>query len=34
MYIKHCEVLTEPIAESKGKKKGTKADKKVVHIER
>ena len=34
VYIKHCEVLREPIAESKCKKKGTKTDKKVVHIER
>ena len=34
VYIKQCEVLIEPIAESKDKKKGTKTDKKVVHIER
>ena len=31
--MKHCKVLIEPIAESKDKKKGTKTDKKVVHVE-
>ena len=33
MYMKHCKVLIEPIAESKNKKKGTKTDKKVVNTE-
>ena len=33
LYMKHCKVLKGPIAESKDKKKGTKADKKVVHME-
>ena len=32
--MKHCKVLTEPIAESKYKKKGKKTDNKVVHVER
>ena len=32
--MKHCKVLIEPIAESKNKRKGTKTDKKVVHVER
>ena len=32
--MKHCQVLIEPIAESKHKKKGTKTDNKVVHVER
>ena len=32
--MKHCKVLIEPIAENKHKKKGTKADNKVVHVER
>ena len=31
--MKHCKVLIQPIAESKDKKKGTKTDKKVVHVE-
>ena len=34
MYLKHCTVLIEPIADSKHKKKGTKTDNKVVHVER
>ena len=34
VYVKHCKVLVEPIAESKNKKKVTKIDKKVVHVER
>ena len=34
MYMKQCNVFIEPIAESKDKKKGTKTDKKVVHLER
>ena len=34
VYMKHCKVLIEPIAESNDKKKGTKTDKKVVHMER
>ena len=34
VYMKHCKVLIEPIAENKHKKKGTKADNKVVHVER
>ena len=34
MYMKHCKVLIEPIEKSKDKKKGTKTDKKVVHVER
>ena len=34
MYMKQCKVFIEPIAESKDKKKGTKTDKKVVHLER
>ena len=33
MYMEHCKVLIEPIAKSKDKKKGMKADK-VVHVER
>ena len=32
--MKHCKVLIEPIAESKDKKKCTKSDKKVMHVER
>ena len=34
MYMKHCKILLEPIAQKKDKKKGTKTDKKVVHVER
>ena len=34
VYIKHCKVFIEPIAESKNKKKGMKTDNKVVHVER
>ena len=34
MYIKHCKVLIDPIAESKNKKKGIKTDNKVVHVEK
>ena len=34
VYMKHCKVLIEPIAESKHKKKGSKTDNKVVHVER
>ena len=34
MYMKHCKVLIEPIAESKSKKKGRKTDKKVKLVER
>ena len=34
MYIKHCKVLIEHIAESKSKKKFMKTDNKVVHVER
>ena len=34
VYIIHCKVLIEPTAESKDKKKGMKADNKVVHVER
>ena len=34
MYLKHCKVLIEPIAESRHKKKDTKTDNKVVHVER
>ena len=34
MYLKHCTVLIEPIADSKHKKKGTKTDNKVVQVER
>ena len=33
-YMKHCKILIEPIVESKDKNKGTKTDKKVVHVER
>ena len=29
-----CKVLIEPIPEGKDKEKGTKTDKKVVHVER
>ena len=32
--MKHCNILLEPIAESKDKKKGMKTDKKAVHVER
>ena len=32
--MKHCKVLIEPIAKSNNAKKGTKTDKKVVHVER
>ena len=32
--MKHCKVLIEPIAESKHKKKGTKTDNIVVHVEK
>ena len=32
--MKHSKVLIESIAESKDKKKGTKPDKKLVHVER
>ena len=34
VYLKHCKVLIEPIAESRHKKKDTKTDNKVVHVER
>ena len=34
VYMKHCNVLIEPIDDSKDKKKGMKTDKKVVHEER
>ena len=34
MYLKHCKVLIEPIAESKHKKKGMKTDDKEVHVGR
>ena len=34
VYMKHCKVLIEPIAESKHKKKVMKTDNKVVHVER
>ena len=34
MYMKHCKFLIEPTADSKHKKKGTKTDNKVVHVER
>ena len=34
VYMKHCKVLIEPIAEIKDKKRGTKTDKKMVHVER
>ena len=34
VYMKHSKVLIESIAESKDKKKGTKPDKKLVHVER
>ena len=34
VYMKYCTVLIEPIAESMHKKKGTKTDNKVVHVER
>ena len=34
VYMKHCKFLIEPIVESKHKKKGTKADNKVVDVER
>ena len=33
MYVKHCKVLIDPIAESKDKKKGRKTYKKVIHVE-
>ena len=33
MYMKHCKVLIEPIAETTDKKKVMKRDK-VVHVER
>ena len=32
--MKHCKVLIEPIAESKHKRKDTKTDNKVMHVER
>ena len=32
--MKHCNVLIEPTAKSRDKKKGTKTDKKEVHEER
>ena len=32
--MKHSKVLIEPAKGSKDKKKGTKTDKKVVHVER
>ena len=32
--MKHCKVLTEPIAEKKNKKKGTMTNNKAVHVER
>ena len=34
MYIKYCKVLIKAIAESKDKRKCTKTDNKVVHVER
>ena len=34
MYLKHCKVLIEPIAECKHKKKGMKTDDKEVHVGR
>ena len=34
VYMKHCNVLIEPTAKSRDKKKGTKTDKKEVHEER
>ena len=34
MYMKHCKVLIEPIAESEDKKKGMKTYNKVVHVEK
>ena len=34
VYMKHCKVLIEPIAEWKDKKRSTKTDKKVAHVER
>ena len=34
IYMKHCKVLIEPIAENKDKNKGIKTGKKVVHMER
>ena len=34
IYMKYCKVLVEPIVESKDKKKRTKTNKKVVHVER
>ena len=33
VYVKHCKVLIDPIAESKDKKKGRKTYKKVIHVE-
>ena len=32
--MKHCKIVIKTIAESKHKKKGTKTDNKVVHVER
>ena len=32
--MKHCKVLIEPIAKNKGKNKGMKTHKKVMHVER
>ena len=34
VYMKHCKVLIEFITKSNHKKKGTKTDSKVVHVER
>ena len=34
VYMKQCKVFIEPIAESTDNNKGTKTDKKVVHMER
>ena len=34
MYLKHCKVLIEPIAESKHKKEDMKTDDKEVHVGR
>ena len=34
MYMKHCKVLIKAVAESKDKRKCTKTDNKVVHVER
>ena len=34
VYMKHCRDLIQPIAESNHKKKYTKTDNRVVHVER